>query len=728
MPATPAFLPRSLAAALCVALLNLLATLPTRAAREGGLKPLKTADISRAEDALWSSVAATAANLIENQHYLRQPLDERFSKRALERYFEQLDQEHLIFLQTDLAEFRALFSDNFASRLKSGDLEAVQTIEKRHRQRLKAYTATALGLAGGKWEFSTPWNVDLTRDHAPWPADEGEAQQLWIAQIGAELLEYRLAGSEPVQALTQVRKRLENLDHSLTGRSPGEQLAPALLALARAADAHSDYLTQEELEDTESELRLSRVGIGVTLEPDPQGLRVVGLMPGGPAQRDGRLRVNDRIVAVSEDGKSFQSLEGLPFAQSVSLLRGKKGTVVRLKIAPARSADRAQRLVLGLHREEMRSRDGEAYAKIVETGTQGARGSQRFGWIVVPGFYGDEGGVLRRRSSSVSKDVGLLIKRLQAEKVAGIVLDFRGNLGGLLDEAVEIGGLFCGRVPIAQVNASDAETEVLLPQRLRSNKPVYTGPLVVLTDRGSASASELVAGALQDYGRALVVGGEQTFGKGSVQTTLPLREFVKAKTPAPLGGMAISVGKFYRVNGQSTQLKGIRPDIVLPSTLDLPNEGEGALTDPLPHDAVVPVAGTTAAPLPAKFLQSLRTRAEERIAASAEFAGIIADRDQARKERIRNQLSLEEKVRKDALETSRRNHAEREARSHSNPAGIRFCRVLLEDLKTKQLRTLETDPLKSQDPESLAIEAEVLRIFADFLALEDAERYVKHPN
>ncbi|MEI6872438.1 MAG: carboxy terminal-processing peptidase, partial [Verrucomicrobiota bacterium] len=680
----------------------------------------------REEDVPWPGVAATAANLLENQHYLRQPLDERFSQRALERYFEQLDPEHLIFLQTDLAEFRGLFSDSFASRLKSGNLDAIQVVEKRHQERLKTYATTALGLAGGEWDFSTPWNVDLMRDHAPWPADESEARQLWVAQIGAELLEYRLAGSEPAQALAQVRKRLEQLNKSLVRQTPKEQLAPALLALARAADAHSDYLTQEELEDTESELRLSRVGIGVTLEQDPQGLRVVGLLPGGPAQKDGRLRVNDRIVAVSEEGKAFRDLEGLPFAQSVSLLRGKKGTLVRLKIAPSRSSDRAQRLILGLHREEMRSRDGEAYAKIVESNIKEGKASQRFGWIVVPGFYGDDAGLLGRRSSSVSKDVGLLLNRLQAEKVDGIVLDFRGNLGGLLDEAVEIGGLFCGRVPIAQVNASDAETEVLLPERLRSSKPVYTGPLIVLTDRGSASASELVAGALQDYGRALVVGGEQTFGKGSVQTTLPLKEFVKTKTKLPLGGMAISVGKFYRVNGQSTQLKGVRPDIVLPSTLDLPNEGEAALTDPLPHDAVVPVAGIKAAPLPGKLIQTLRTRAQTRVDSSSAFASIVAERDQARKERLGNQLSLEEKVRREALETARRSHAEREARSDSHPSGVRFCRVLLEDLKTKQLRTSETDPLGSLDPESVAIEAEVLRILGDFLATDDAPQYVHH--
>ncbi len=692
--------------------------------RDAAAKPAKPSSTARTDVELWPKVAATAAALLENQHYLRQPLDARFSKRALERYFELLDPEHLIFLEPDLVEFRRQFSDSFASRLKNGDLTAVYAVTKRHEQRLKAYTSTAFGLAGGEWDFSTPWNVEITRDHAPWPADEAEAQQLWIAQIGAELLEYRLSGSAPAAAQAQVRKRLEQLEKTLQQQSAKEQLAPALLALARAGDAHSDYLTQEELEDTESELRLSRIGIGVTLEQDSQGLRVVALLPGGPAQKDGRLRVNDHIVAVAEEGKGFQDLEGLPFAQAVSLLRGKKGTLVRLKISPSRAPDCAQRVILGMHREEMRSRDGEAFAKIVEAKAPDGKTTQRFGWLVVPGFYGDDAGPLGTRASSVSKDVGLLLKRLQAEKVAGVVLDFRGNLGGLLDEAIEIGGLFCGRVPIAQVNASDAETEVLLPEHLRSAKPIYNGPLIVVTDRGSASASELVAGALQDYGRALVVGGEQTFGKGSVQTTLALKEFLKTKARQPLGGMAISIGKFYRVNGQSTQLVGVHPDIVLPSTLDLPNEGEGALTDPLPHDSVVPVAGINAAPLSAKIIQPLQARSKERVEVSPAFKSIAAEREQTRNERLQNQLSLEEKVRRDALENARRTHAERESRIgiDTPSAGVRFCRVLLDDLKSKQLRISETDPLASQDPEVVATEAEVLRIFGDFLSAADSEK------
>jgi carboxyl-terminal processing protease len=664
----------------------------------------------------WPKVASIAAEIIETQHYLRQPLDFQFSQRALERYFETLDPDRLCFLKTDLDEFRARFGLSFAGRLKAGDVEPVNVIHERFRMRLQSYCSTAAGFAGGKWEFSSPWSIELTREHAPWPADAQEAQAEWISQIGADLLEYRLEGMPMERASTQVRKRLENLAKSFQQDGPKERLAGALLALARAGDAHSDYLTQEELEDTENELRLTRTGIGVSLDSDPLGLRVSALLPGGPAQRDGRLRVNDRIVAVAEENGPFKELDGLPMAQALALLRGRKGALLRLRVAPSRGADPAQRIVLGLRREELRSREGEAYAKIVELQAPvGGGTSLREGWVVVPGFYGDDSRAVEKRTSSVSRDVGVLLRRLMAEKVDGIVLDMRGNLGGLLDEAIELGGLFCGRVPIAAVRTPDSELEVLSPTCLKTKEPLYGGPLVVLTDRGSASASELVAGALQDYGRAVLVGGEQTFGKGSVQTTIPLGEYFSGRSRLPVGGLALTVGKFYRVSGQSTQLLGVRPDIVLPSTQDLPHEGEAGLTDPLPHDAIQSFVTLQPGSVTLATLNSLRVRSEERVHKSPHFAGIAAERDQLRKERRENRLSLLEEQRRQVLEAAHRTYTEREAAFAPVQEGVRFARLLLEDTKSKRLKLEVGDPLGAHDPESLAVEREVVRVLADLI-------------
>jgi carboxyl-terminal processing protease len=322
---------------------------------------------------------------------------------------------------------------------------------------------------------------------------------------------------------------------------------------------------------------------------------------------------------------------------------------------------------------------------------------------------------MEHRKASVSKDVAVLLNRLIHERVAGIVLDMRGNLGGLLDEAIEVGGLFCGRTPIAAARAPDTALEVLSPVRSSSRKPLYTGPLVVLTDRGSASASELVAGALQDYGRAVVVGGEQTFGKGSVQTTIPLGEYFSGHSRLPVGGLAVTIGKFYRINGQSTQLVGVRPDIVLPSTLDVPREGESALTDPLSHDAIAPVKNPVMGPLNFSILEALRSRTSARLAASPHFSEILQERDQIRRERRENKLSLEEKSRREALQSAQKSYAEREAAVESVRVGGRFARLLLEDVRSKRLKMEAGDPLATRDPESVAVEKETLQVLMDLV-------------
>ncbi len=681
-------------------------------------KPAKALSAVSSEQG-WSRVAAAAAKVIEAEHYLRQPLDAQVSSRALERFFELLDPERFLFLQSDLEEFRSKYGAHFAAGLKSGNLEAAREIHDRYRQRALEYCSAASGIVLGDWEFEAPWEVEMSREKAGWPKDAGEAFEEWVIQVGVDLLSFRLEGLTVAQSVTKTCKRFEHLGNSVRAAGLKEAVAGALLALARACDAHSDYLTQEELEESEGELRLSRVGIGISVDEDPSGLRISGLMPGGPAQRDGRLRLNDRIVALAEEGGGFKELEELPFAQAVGLLRGKPGSRVRLRVAPARSADPSHRVVVEIRREELRSKEGEAYAKLVEEPAAGDppnSGAVRMGWLYVPGFYGDDTRGIGRRQSSVSRDVGILLRRLIAENVRGIVLDLRGNLGGLLDEAIELGGLFCGKAPIAAVRVPGADLEVLSPVSAKSASPVYTGPLVVLVDRSSASASELLAGALQDYGRAVVVGGEQTFGKGSVQTTVALGEYLGGRKKFPAGGLALTVGKFYRISGQSTQLVGVRPDIVLPSTLDLPREGESALVDPLAYDVIPPVAYFKRGTVTSEALTRLRELSAARVLKSVQFEAVVRERDQLRKEQSENRLSLQESARRAALESAREAYARREAEVSAGGAATRFARVLLEDAKAKKLKIESNDPLAVRDPESRAVEEEVLHVLQDFIA------------
>jgi carboxyl-terminal processing protease len=659
----------------------------------------------------WPEVSRAMGELLEREHFLKRPMDAALSGRVLERFLEELDPLRLYFYRSDVEEFCGELGPRFAFELREGNGTALRRVLGRLAERVVLRQATVEELLGQAWNFEEPWQAEIHRDKSPWPSDAAAAWKLWREQIGTELLAEKLEGIPLEEALAHARKRQEQMVRVALGADEQERWELGLKALARAYDAHTEYLPQSELDDQESELRLSRVGIGVTVESDPAGLRVAGLLPGGPAQVDGRLRVNDRIVALADGNGKFQDLAGYSLSRAISLLRGRKGSLVRIEVVCPKSDPPGKRMVIALRRQEMRDAQGEAYGKLVEVD----RGEQRFrgGWISVPGFYGDDQAEILKRRSSVARDVESLVKRMKAERVEGLVLDLRGNLGGLLDEAVELAGLFLGRVPIVLVKSVDGTVEQLEPTRVR--RPLFEGPLVVLTDRQSASASELVAGALQDYRRAVVVGGEQTFGKGSVQLTLPLKEFLgRDASRWPVGGLTLSVAKYYRVSGQSTQLTGVRPDVRLPSTLDVPWEGEFALADPLAHDAIEPLTPPVEGKRVAEgWLEPLREASRRRVNQNREFRAIGGERDRLREEWEQNRVSLKESERREQAEQLHRRYTEREERMGELELKGQFQRLRLADVRLRALPKVAADPLRSQDPESLAVEAECFRVLED---------------
>jgi carboxyl-terminal processing protease len=667
---------------------------------------------------LWPEVAQVVGQILEEEHFLKRPVDEEISSRALDRYLEELDPQRLYFYEADVAELRAEEGARFGVELKGGDGRSFRRILERLAARVVQRGERLAELLRERWTFEKPGQAEVSRERSRWPKDAEDALRIWREQIGAELLAEKLEGTPLDEAVQHVRKRHEQMVQLALGSEERERWEGSLKALARSFDAHTEYLAQSEMDDQENELRLSRVGIGVTVEADPVGLRVLRLLPGGPAQTDGRLRVNDRIVALAEGDGAFQELAGVGLARAVPLLRGKKGSWVRLQVVSPKANSPEKRYVIALKRQEMRDVDGEVYGKIIEV-EDGPTGRFRGGWISVPGFYGDDQHSMGRRRSSVSRDVETLLGRMKAEKVQGVVMDLRGNLGGLLDEAVELGGLFVGRLPIVLVKASDGSLERLIPTRVR--RPIYEGPLVVLTDRQSASASELLAGALQDYRRAVVVGGERTFGKGSVQMTLPLSEFLKRPKAPLVGGLSVSVAKYYRVGGLSTQLVGVCPDIRLPSSVDLPWEGESALKDPLEHDVVDSVSAPVRPRMDPEALQHLQQESARRVARNAEFEAIAEERDRVRAEWQTNRVSLVEIERQAQSEAMHRRYAERQARQGQWEIRGRFYRLQLRDVLKKVLPVESVDPLRSDDPESLVWEAETFRVLRD-LASSVVER------
>jgi carboxyl-terminal processing protease len=434
-----------------------------------------------------------------------------------------------------------------------------------------------------------------------------------------------------------------------------------LNALAHAYDPHSDYFNTEHAQDFSISMSLALFGIGAQLTEDDGYCTINSLVHGGPAEKGKQLHEKDRIVAVAQGNQPFVDVVDMDLGRVVQLIRGPKGSQVRLTVSPAE--DRAARRVVTLIRDEIKLEDQEAKAQLIES-TNGHGGTNRIGIIDLPSFYAPidmPGNASHSAARYTTPDVARLIKKLKAEKVSGIILDLRNNPGGSLEEAVKFTGLFIkegpvvlARSPEGQVNVdSDTDASVL-----------YDGPLVVLINRASASASEIVAAALQDYGRALVVGDISTFGKGTVQNLNPLRPFVwpanAAATNDP-GVLKITIRKFYRISGASTQLKGVMSDIVLPDPLNYSTHfGESSLENPLPWDTIKAV-NYSSLNLVQPYLDDLRRRSAARQATNQEFIYTRQDIDEFLKKQADRTASLNEHERVEERQEMDARQKQREA-------------------------------------------------------------------
>jgi carboxyl-terminal processing protease len=611
---------------------------------------------------------AVLAQVFAEGHYSHRPLDAALSEKLLANYLDELDPDHLYFTQADIrritADYRAALADEMVRGRTDAALAIFDFFKNRVRQRVDAGTAL---LKTGTFDFAGNRSVEVSREHAPWPAGEEEAAQLWRDKIAGEILDEKLGGASVGEISAEMAGEFAQMLRETDQMTAREKTRVALSALAHTYDPHSEYLTHDDLDDLESDMRLTMIGIGVVLEPKGRYVRIAGLMPGGPAAADGRLRVNDRIVAIAKGEGAFVDIAGLGFNRVIGMLRSKSGVKLRLKVVSEGSGVMAKRNTVELVCRKIELTDEGATAEVVEKA--GAGGCiTRLGWIRLPGFYGDPGHPGER---SVTRDVRGLLRRLQARRVSGLVIDLRNNPGGELEEAVNTAGLFLGCVPVVQEKDGDGEIYVSKSE----NRRVYAGPLVVLVDHLTASAAELFAAALQDYGRAVVVGGHYpTFGKGSIQTIVDVGEVLGgAKKGNDLGSIQITIAKFYRINGQSTQRHGVVPDIPLPSPEDLPGAGESDLKDALEYDEVNPLDVVKKNRPPP--LAALRERSVQRVASDIRFRDIALDLERTRQFLERNRMPLNEQALKAGVEEEKAREKEREAHEHSQASP--FQRVAL---------------------------------------------------
>jgi carboxyl-terminal processing protease len=649
-------------------------------------------------------IAYVTARLLDNYHYSQLPFDAEMSAKFFDGYLEMLDPRRENFLQSDIDSF-AHWRTNLDKLTIGGgtaDLTPAFEIYQRFIERLQQHNDYVDDLLKqDKFKFNGSDRIVIDRRHAPYPKDLDEAKELWRQQLRQQYLQEKLnaefatTNSDGLKQLnktnlTEIADALArhyrwNL-HYYTNWDGTDVLQEYLDALAHAYDPHSDYMNNEHAQDFSINMSLSLFGIGAQLQEDDGYCTISKVLTNGPASKSGQLNEKDHIVAVAQANKPPVDVVDMELNRVVQLIRGPKGTQVRLTISPA--DDRTARRVVTLIRDEVKLDDSEheASAKLIEM-PDGHGGTNRIGVIDLPSFYATIplSGNDHSTPKSTTEDVTKLIKKLKQEKVAGIILDLRSNPGGSLEEAIKFTGLFIKDGPV--VLARDPNGQVTVDSDTDSSM-LYDGPLAVMINRFSASAAEIAAAALQDYGRAIIIGDISTHGKGTVQNLNPLKPFVwpaNSSATGDPGTVKITIRKFYRISGASTQLKGVVPDIILPDILNFSDEiGETALENPLPWDTIptdnIPNAKYNKLNLVEPYLPALRQNSDARIATNQDFIYIQQDIEQFKKLQADKTMSLNEHEQiKERLANQERQKArdqEREARK--NP-GVTIYEITVEN-------------------------------------------------
>ena len=585
----------------------------------------------------------SVGRLLEEGHYTRQKLNEEISNKFFQTYLELLDFSHLFFTQKDVDELNAKYASSMAQDVLLGTLKPAYDVYALYTKRVDERVAKIKELLKQPIDFKSNATVELSRQKSPWPKDEAEADQLWRGRIANELLQEHLS-EHPIEPAPQlIARRYDRLARTVHEQDKDEQMKLYLDALAQAYDPHSEYLSKADMKNFSINMGLSLVGIGAMLRSEDGYAKIESLVPGGPAQTDGRLKVGDRITAVAQGPAEFVDVREMRLDKVVEMIRGKKGTRVRLLVIASDATDPSRRKNVDLVRDEIKLKDQEARADIIIKKDENGE-PVKLGWLTLPSFYAD----MDKHQKSTTRDVLALLKRLKKENIAGLVVDLRKNGGGSLEEALSLTGLFLKSGPIVQTKDYNGYIRISSDP---DNGIAYTGPLIVLTSRQSASASEIFAAALQDYGRAVIIGDKNTFGKGTVQTILPIGRFASllGSHSDEDGALKLTIQKFYRVAGGSTQLHGVASDIILPSLSDLPEFGEGALKNALPYDEVPKAKYTKWSDTHSLFIDQLRRRSEARAKNDPEFHYVMEDMGRLRHKIDENRISLNEDVRKKEL-------------------------------------------------------------------------------
>ncbi len=566
---------------------------------------------------LSGSIVKSIVEQFASMHYSQKILNDEMSANIFSHYLNRLDPAHYYFLSTDINEFR-VYETSIDDMLLNGDVKLALDIFERFKTRLSERLAMMEEFLNEDFNFNLDEKWTLDRSNLPYPESPEAARQIWRTKIKFDLLTLKLADTDIKEGKERLMKRVRGLWKDYSQYEKDDIIALLLNSMAAAFDPHSSYLAAQELKNFDISIKLSLEGIGAVLRWEDGYTVVNSIVPGGAAFRHGKLKSEDRIIAVAQGEQDFESVIDMRLNDVVQLIRGKRGTKVGLQIL--RKTNKGfDTLKFFIVRDKIVLKDGEARAEIfnhhVTLKNKKEKEKYQIGVIKLPSFYIDFND--RRKNpknyKSSSRDVKEHLKRFVKNNVDGVILDLRSNGGGGLDEAINMAGLFIGNNPVVIVRQSGGKRITVHRSRERQ---VYNGPLIIMLNRYSASASEILAGAMHDYQRAILVGDNTTFGKGTVQNIFQL--------PEGFGALKVTIAQFYRVSGWSTQHRGVESSIVLPSLNNVREIGESTLDNALPWRAIEAVTYNVKGNLN-KNIAKLKKFSKERLESSEYFKKIVQD-------------------------------------------------------------------------------------------------------
>jgi carboxyl-terminal processing protease len=574
--------------------------------------------------------------LLESRHMAKPTIDDETAKKWCSTFLKDLDPQKYYFLKADVDEFLPQ-ATTLDDKIHEGNLDFSRLVFDRFLKRSDERLAMVQEILKEKPDFTIDEAIVDDPDHVEYPKDDAEARDRMRKRIKLELLQAKIDDENPEEAIKKLGIKYHDRNRMVHQFNNSDLLEFYLSALSRTFDPHTSYMSKDSVEDLiQQSLQLSLIGIGASLQSEDGFAVVKELIPGGPAEKDGRLQPEDKIIAIQkEDGTEIDLVEQR-LRDVVRHIRGDAGTHVRLVVQPSESKEKK---VYDIVRQKVELSEAHAKGQVVETSADGRK--IKVGVISLPAFYGNSEDVQRGVADAVSctSDCKKLIEGFKTKGVEAVMLDLRGNGGGLLDEAISLSGLFIDKGPVVQVKDVGG-VEVLSDE---DKGAAWEGPFVLLIDRQSASASEIFAGVIKDYGRGLIIGDASTFGKGTVQSIQPITERFLARTSAAtMGALKLTIKQFYRANGDSTQIKGVEPDIHIPSLFDQAEFGEGKMDNALKFDHVEGRAHDQYDRVPADLVTRLAGLSEKRRSASEKFQKRDAAIKKIIERKARHAISLNE--------------------------------------------------------------------------------------